>query len=82
MRLDPDAVRDDPQVWENVEKVAASISREANRTSAKIGITYNRLGDAVRIGPRGAAAIVVEFGGRSHPARRHVKRALDAHRIS
>lgn len=74
-----EAILRDENVWKGVEEIAASISREANATSAAIGITYRRLEDAVRIGPRGAPAIALEFGTISQPARRYVKRALDAH---
>lgn len=78
--VNEDAPLQDEQAWEAVAQVAASISRQANQTSAKIGITFNRVDDAIRIGPRGAAAIPVEFGSRYTPAKRYVKRALDAHR--
>lgn len=76
-----EAVLEDEMVWDGVAQVAASISRMANDTSAKIGITFNRIGDVIRIGPRGAAAIPVEFGSVNSPAKRYVKRALDAHRV-
>lgn len=82
-RIDPDAARDDRQVLAAVRAIAGRIAREANRTSAEIGITYRDLpdGSGVRVGPHGAAGLPLEIGTRRIPARRYVKRALDARRI-
>lgn len=75
---------DDPEVMERTRQLAGEIARDANRTSARIGITYEDLpdGSGVRIGPRGAPAIAVEIGTAQLPARRPVKRALDRRRLA
>lgn len=81
--LDVPAILSDEGVQKAVEDVARSISKQANRNStAPIGITYRRIDDeTVRIGPRGAAAVPIEYGTKDFPARRPVKRALDAHEV-
>jgi hypothetical protein len=79
--VNENAPLEDEQAWEATAAVAASICATANQTSAHIGITYNRIGDKILIGPRGAPAIPVEYGTYRTPAKRYVKRALDAHRI-
>lgn len=73
------------EAWDAVKKIAIGILRDANNnTSAEIGITYNDVGEGgnrvIRIGPRGAAAIPVEFGTATVQARRPVKRAIDRFR--
>ena len=80
--LHDDAVFEDPRAMQSVRNVAGEIAKDANKTDAKIGITYrdNDDGKSVRVGPRGAPAIVVEVGGKRHSARRPVKRALDRRR--
>jgi hypothetical protein len=87
LKLDADAMKKAEGVDAELRRIAGSIARQANQTSAKIGITYRRnyrgRGDDVyTIVPAGAAAIPVEFGSFRTPAKRYVKRALDAHRIS
>lgn len=79
----PEAVLDDEDAWKGVTEIAGEIARRANRTSAKIGISYDRLDEpkVVRIGPRGAAAIPVEYGTVDTPAKRYVKKAIDSMRI-
>jgi hypothetical protein len=83
VRLKESAILSSESVQRGLEDLAGSIAKQANSNSdAPIGIGWFRPDEKrVRIGPRGAAAIVVEFGGRSHQARRPVKRALDAHEI-
>ena len=83
----PLAVYDDPLVWESTLEIGRAIAAQANaNTSAPIDIVAHFGGSGrnrvVRIGPTGAAAIVVEFGGARHVARRPVKRALDKFRQS
>lgn len=70
------------EAWDGVKKIAGKIARQANtNTTAPIGITYNDIGSGrnrvIRLGPRGAAAIAVEFGTAVLQARRPVKRAID-----
>lgn len=81
--LNPRALEEDRRVQASVEEIAQAIAKQANaNTRAPIGIVAHRIDDLrVRIGPTGAAAIVVEFGGAKHVARRPVKRALDQFRI-
>jgi len=81
--LDQSAMLGSDGVKAAAEAVATSIIKTANRnTSAPVGITWRRRDEqTIRIGPRGAAAIAVEFGSRSLSARRPVKRALDAHEV-
>lgn len=83
VRVNPEAVHEDPRVMERIREDAGAIAREANRTSAEIGITYRDLpdGTGVRIGPRGAPAIAREVGTRKVPAARPVKKALDRRRL-
>jgi len=82
--LDEHAILDDREVKAAVEDAASAIARTANaNTRAPVGISWDRLDDqTVRIGPRGAAAVAVEYGSRYAPARRPVKRALDTHRVA
>ena len=81
--LDVPAILGSEGVQKAIEDAATSIIKQANRnTTAPIGITWRRVDDeTVRIGPRGAAAIPVEWAPRHVPARRPVKRALDAHEV-
>lgn len=91
--LNPDAPRSDPEVMDEVLKVALRISGTANRNITRtgrgrrprIGITARIVdagdGPVARIGPRGVPAIAVEYGTAYAPAQRPVKRALDQHRI-
>lgn len=81
-RLNPDALKEDPKVDAALRQFAGEVAREANRTSAPIGITYRRTEPGVvRIGPRGAAALPLEVGTSRIPARRYVKNALDRRRL-
>jgi len=83
VRIFEDRILADRGVSDALEKVATAIVRTANRNSgAPIGIKWERHGDTILIGPRGAAAVAVEFGSRFLPARRPVKRALDTHRVA
>lgn len=84
--LNPDAPKQDEQVWRKVLDLGEQIADQANaNTSAPIDIVAHFEGTGpdrvVRIGPRGSSAIVIEFGGASHVARRPVKRALDSFRV-
>lgn len=81
--LNPDAVYDDPAIMAAVRALAGAIAKDANQTSAAIGITWRDLpdGTGVRIGPRGAAALPLEIGTARAPARRYLKRALDRRRV-
>lgn len=79
--LDEDGMRDNPQTLAAARDLAGEIAREANQTSAKIGITTVEVDGKIRIGPRGAAAVPTEVGTRRLSARRHVKNALDKRRI-
>lgn len=83
--LNPDAPREDERVWGNILDIGRRISKIANKTTAPIGIMAHYEGRGkdrkVRIGPRGAPAIALEFGTARSPARRFVKRALDKFRI-
>jgi hypothetical protein len=81
LTFNEDAWKDDPLTWEGLRETAGKISLDANRTSAMIGITYNDTEDGVLIGPRGKAAIAVEFGHRSAPGKRYVKKAIDRARV-
>lgn len=82
LTFNEDAWKEDAHVWENLRNTAGKISMDANMTSAPIGITYNDTENGVLIGPRGKAAIAVEFGHRNVPGRRPVKKALDRARIA
>jgi hypothetical protein len=81
--LNESAILGSAEVNAAAEAVATSIVKTANRnTSAPVGITWRRVDEqTIRIGPRGAAAIAVEYGSRMLSARRPVKRALDAHEV-
>lgn len=84
--LNPDAPKQDEQVWRAILGIGRQIAEAANgNTSAPIQVRahfIDRGADRrVRIGPRGAAAIAVEFGTAKTPAHRPVKRALDRFRI-
>ena len=85
-KINKDAVLEDPGAWDLVRETAKKLAAAANQTSAKIGITYEPKGTGVPaegrilVGPAGAPAIALEFGTRYQPARRYVKRALDAAR--
>ena len=85
--VNEDAPLKDPGAWRLAREVAGKIAASANRnTSAEAGITYEPKGTGVPaegrilVGPTGAPAIALEFGTRYQPARRYVKRALDAAR--
>ena len=83
VRINSFDILSDPGVLAAVESVATEIVKDANaNTSAPIGITWERRGDVVHIGPRGAAAIAVEYGSYLLPAKRPVKRALDTHQVA
>jgi hypothetical protein len=80
-RARPEALLEDPKVWDTLRKIAGEVARDANRTRrAKIGITYRDRDDGVLITSRGAPAVALEVGTSSQPARRYVKRALDSRR--
>lgn len=83
IRLRREALKEDPGVLTETRKVAGAVAHDANRTSAKIGITYRDLpdGEGVRIGPTGAAGLPTEIGTRRTSAHRFVKNALDKRRI-
>lgn len=82
IELNPAAAVQDPGVRRALEELATDIVVDANRaTDAPVGITWNWMGDVIRVGPRGAAAYPVEFGTSRIPARRMVKAALDRRRI-
>lgn len=85
--LNERAPLEDNRVWNQVLDIGRQIAREANRnTSAPIGIMAHFEGRGadrkVVIGPRGAAAVPLEFGTARLPARRFVKRALDKFRVA
>ena len=83
LTLDVHTIVTERGVQRAVERKAGEICVDANQTSAKIGITWRRTSETtVLIGPRGAAAIPVEYGTARTPARRPVKRALDRHRLN
>lgn len=85
IKVNTDAPFNDPKVWANLERIAGRICYDANQTSAKIGITYRTLGTGtdkrVLIGPRGKAAIPVEYGTYFMAGKGYVKRALDRARV-
>lgn len=85
IKWDRAALFHDEDVWEGVKDLAGRISYRANQaTSAEVGITYNDVGSGesrrILIGPRGAAAIPVEFGTSKVPAKRYFKRTIDGMR--
>lgn len=84
--VNPNAPKEDEQIWRAILALGRKIADEANgNTTAPIQVRAHFVDRGpdrrVRIGPRGAAAIAVEFGTAMFPARRPVKRALDRFRI-
>lgn len=69
---------EDPGIAEGVGRLAGDVARDANQTSAKIGIITYRHPDGVLVTTsRGTPALALEIGGAATPAKRYVKRALD-----
>lgn len=82
LTIDQDKIFGNEELWQSARTLAGQIARDANdATSARVGITVEDKGSGrsrrILIGPRGAAAIPVEFGHRGVPGKRFFKRTID-----